>query len=90
MCFVSVFSPYLFIRCPSLQPREILERLNAGEVVIGDGGFLHALEKRGYLKAGVYTPECTVEHPDAGEYICPSLRPHPRGPAGKGPRQYKQ
>ncbi|XP_078381086.1 betaine--homocysteine S-methyltransferase 1-like isoform X1 [Oculina patagonica] len=47
------------------KPRGILERLNAGEVVIGDGGFLHALERRGYLKAGVYTPECTVEHPDA-------------------------
>ena len=49
------------------QPSGILERLNEGEVVIGDGGFLHALEKRGYLKAGVYTPECTVEHPEAGK-----------------------
>ncbi|XP_078381092.1 S-methylmethionine--homocysteine S-methyltransferase BHMT2-like [Oculina patagonica] len=24
----------------------------------------HALEKRGYVKAGPWTPECTVEHPD--------------------------
>ena len=50
------------------QPRGILERLNEGEIVIGDGGFLYALEKRGYVKFGVYTPECTVENPEAGEY----------------------
>ncbi|KAL9957821.1 hypothetical protein ACROYT_G034769 [Oculina patagonica] len=24
----------------------------------------YALEKRGYVKAGPWTPECTVEHPD--------------------------
>ena len=35
--------------------------------MIGDGGFVFALEKRGYLKAGPWTPEVTVEHPDAGE-----------------------
>ena len=49
--------------------RGILERLSEGEVVIGDGGFLHALERRGYVRAGVYTPECTVENPEAGKYI---------------------
>ena len=27
----------------------------------------HALEKRGYVKAGPWTPECTVEHPDGGQ-----------------------
>ncbi|KAM8865747.1 betaine--homocysteine S-methyltransferase 1-like [Synchiropus picturatus] len=43
----------------------ILERLNAGEIVIGDGGFVFALEKRGYVKAGPWTPECTVTHPEA-------------------------
>ncbi|KAH0520466.1 Betaine--homocysteine S-methyltransferase 1 [Microtus ochrogaster] len=43
----------------------ILERLNAGEVVIGDGGFVFALEKRGYVKAGPWTPEAAVEHPEA-------------------------
>lgn len=43
----------------------ILEKLNAGEVLVGDGGMTHALEKRGYVKAGPYTPECTVEYPDA-------------------------
>ena len=34
----------------------ILERLQAG-VVIGDGGFLFELEKRGYITAGPFTPE---------------------------------
>ncbi|XP_020899443.1 betaine--homocysteine S-methyltransferase 1-like [Exaiptasia diaphana] len=47
------------------KPRGILERLDAGEVVIGDGGFVFALEKRGYVKAGVYTPEVVVEFPEA-------------------------
>uniref|UniRef100_A0A8C4RW58 Betaine-homocysteine methyltransferase n=1 Tax=Erpetoichthys calabaricus TaxID=27687 RepID=A0A8C4RW58_ERPCA len=43
----------------------ILDRLNSGEVVIGDGGFVFALEKRGYVKAGPWTPEAAVEHPEA-------------------------
>jgi betaine-homocysteine S-methyltransferase len=42
----------------------ILERLAAGPV-LGDGGFVFALEKRGYVKAGPWTPEATVEHPEA-------------------------
>ena len=46
--------------------RGILERLDAGEVVIGDGGFVFALEKRGYVKAGPWTPEACIEHPEAG------------------------
>lgn len=33
--------------------------------VIGDGGFVFELEKRGYVKAGPWTPEASVEHPDA-------------------------
>ena len=37
--------------------------------MIGDGGFLHALERRGYVRAGPYTPECTVENPEAGKYM---------------------
>lgn len=43
----------------------ILERLNAGEVVIGDGGFVFALEKRGYVKAGPWTPEAAYTHPES-------------------------
>jgi len=50
---------------PRLEKRGFLERLNAGEVVIGDGGYVFALEKRGYVKAGPWTPEATVEYPDA-------------------------
>lgn len=44
----------------------ILDRLGGGEVVIGDGGFVFALEKRGYVKAGPWTPEAAAEHPEAG------------------------
>ncbi|XP_012684011.2 betaine--homocysteine S-methyltransferase 1-like [Clupea harengus] len=47
----------------------ILERLDAGEVVIGDGGYVIALERRGYVKAGHWTPEAAVEHPDAVRQI---------------------
>ena len=42
-----------------------MQRLDEG-VVIGDGGFVFALEKRGYVKAGPWTPEAVIEHPDAG------------------------
>ncbi|MEX2303165.1 MAG: homocysteine S-methyltransferase family protein [Bryobacterales bacterium] len=42
----------------------ILQRLRDG-VVIGDGGYLLELEKRGYVKAGPFTPEVAVEHPEA-------------------------
>lgn len=49
------------------QKRGILERLDAGEVVIGDGGFVFALEKRGYVRAGPWTPEVNVECPSAGK-----------------------
>lgn len=42
----------------------LLERLAEGPV-IGDGGFVFQLEKRGYVKAGPWTPEATVENPEA-------------------------
>ncbi|XP_069794413.1 betaine--homocysteine S-methyltransferase 1 isoform X2 [Narcine bancroftii] len=45
--------------------RGLLERLASGEIIIGDGGFVFALEKRGFVKAGPWTPEATVEHPEA-------------------------
>lgn len=44
--------------------KTLLERLAEGPV-IGDGGFVFALEKRGYVKAGPWTPEACVEHPEA-------------------------
>lgn len=42
----------------------LLERLACGPV-IGDGGFVFALEKRGYVKAGPWTPEAALENPEA-------------------------
>ncbi len=45
-------------------PKGILERLSEGPV-LGDGGYLLELEKRGYVQAGPFTPEVVIEHPDA-------------------------
>jgi len=44
--------------------KDLMTRLNEG-AVIGDGGFVFALEKRGYVKAGPWTPEACIENPDA-------------------------
>lgn len=43
---------------------DILERLSKGPV-LGDGGYLLELEKRGYVRPGPFTPECVLEHPEA-------------------------
>ena len=43
---------------------DLLERLERGPV-LGDGGYLLELEKRGYVQAGPFTPECVLEHPEA-------------------------
>jgi betaine-homocysteine S-methyltransferase len=45
-------------------PKGILERLAEGPV-LGDGGYLLELEKRGYVQAGPFTPEVVIEHPEA-------------------------
>lgn len=42
----------------------LLERLAEGPV-LGDGGYLLELEKRGYVQAGPFTPEVVIEHPSA-------------------------
>ena len=42
----------------------ILERLNEG-VVLGDGGYLLELEKRGWVQAGPFTPEVVLMRPQA-------------------------
>merc|ERR1712002_825247 len=47
----------------------ILERLEAGEVILGDGSYVNTLEKRGYVRAGNYTPESSIEHPAAVEQL---------------------
>jgi betaine-homocysteine S-methyltransferase len=46
----------------------ILERLGEGPV-LGDGGYLLELEKRGYVQAGPFTPEVAIEHPEALEQL---------------------
>jgi betaine-homocysteine S-methyltransferase len=42
----------------------ILERLKDG-VVLGDGGYLLELEKRGWVQAGPFTPEVVLRRPEA-------------------------
>ena len=44
--------------------KDILTRLAAGPV-LGDGGYLLELEKRGYVQAGPFTPEVSLTNPDA-------------------------
>ena len=43
-------------------PRPLLEQLKDG-VVLGDGGYIVELERRGYVTAGAFTPEVVVKHP---------------------------
>ena len=45
---------------PSLDCRYILLK-----VLIGDGSYVFTLEKRGYVKSQVFTPEAAVEEPGA-------------------------
>ena len=46
------------------QSRDLLSRLAAGPV-LGDGGYLLELEKRGYVQAGPFTPEVSLTNPTA-------------------------
>lgn len=45
-------------------PKGLLERLSEG-VVLGDGGYLLELEKRGYVRGGPFTPEVSLTNPEA-------------------------
>ncbi len=45
-------------------PKGILERLSEG-VVLGDGGYLLELERRGYVQAGPFVPETSLTRPEA-------------------------
>src|SRR5438876_10619893 len=47
-----------------MKKKGILERLKGGPV-LGDGGYLLELEKRGWVRAGPFTPEVVLTHPDA-------------------------
>ena len=44
--------------------RGLLDRLAEGPV-LGDGGYLLELEKRGYVRAGPFTPEVSITDPEA-------------------------
>lgn len=45
--------------------RDIVAEMKNGRPIIGDGGFVFELEKRGFVKAGPWTPEATCEFPNA-------------------------
>src|SRR2546429_3564049 len=60
------------------QPENILERIAKQGIVLGDGGYLIELERRGWVNSGSgrekvgtgkgsgqFTPEVAIEHPDA-------------------------
>ncbi|XP_045110783.1 betaine--homocysteine S-methyltransferase 1-like isoform X2 [Portunus trituberculatus] len=47
-----------------MSQKGLLERLQDG-LVVGDGGMIFALERRGYVDAGIWTPEVVMEHPEA-------------------------
>jgi len=47
-----------------MKKKGILERLKEGPV-LGDGGYLLELEKRGWVRAGPFTPEVSLTYPDA-------------------------
>lgn len=42
----------------------LLQRLSEGPVV-GDGSMCFLLEKRGYAKSGMFTPEAVIDYPEA-------------------------
>jgi betaine-homocysteine S-methyltransferase len=47
-----------------MKKKGILERLKEGPV-LGDGGYLLELEKRGWVRAGPFTPEVALTYPNA-------------------------
>ncbi len=49
---------------PSTIKKGILEKLSEG-VVLGDGGYLLELEKRGRVRAGPFTPEVALNNPES-------------------------
>ncbi len=47
-----------------MSQKSILKKLGQGPV-LGDGGIIFELERRGYVSAGPFTPQAVIEHPDA-------------------------
>ena len=60
----SIQIKYIILTFLKLQA-ELIKRLKAGEVILGDGSYTVTLEKRGYVLANAWTPESSVEHPEA-------------------------
>merc|ERR1739848_880412 len=54
-----------FSKLSTMAGKDLLKRLGAGEVILGDGSYTITLEKRGYVLCNAWTPEAAVEHPDA-------------------------
>ena len=50
---------------PMMPSTNLLRYLMSGGVVVVEGSFIFTMERRGYTKAGVFTPEVVVEHPEA-------------------------
>jgi len=50
---------------PKGTKRGLLERLDAGEVIIGDGAYIKTLEQRCYVLPVHWTPEVVCEYPEA-------------------------
>jgi betaine-homocysteine S-methyltransferase len=53
--------------------RSILDKLQAGPV-LGDGGYLLELEKRGWVRAGPFTPEVVLTYPEAVKQLHTEFR----------------
>src|SRR4051795_8960000 len=55
---------YMTKSTPEVPRGDLTARLNAGPVICAEG-FLFELERRGYLSAGEFVPEVSLEYPDA-------------------------
>ncbi|XP_041461320.1 betaine--homocysteine S-methyltransferase 1-like [Lytechinus variegatus] len=49
---------------PKSNVKGLLQRINDGETIIVAEGYIFAFERMGYLKAGPFTPEVVVDHPE--------------------------
>jgi betaine-homocysteine S-methyltransferase len=69
-----------------MKKKGILERLKDG-LVLGDGGYLLELEKRGWVRAGPFTPEVALMRPDDTPKQQPDFSSLPEFPLGLDPLQ---
>jgi hypothetical protein len=69
-----------------MKKKGILERLKGG-LVLGDGGYLLELEKRGWVRADPFTPEVALTRPDDTPKQQPDFSSLPEFPLGLDPLQ---